>query len=156
MERLTRALLLMAILLFTTLGATAQGVLNTGNGDDPADPTIIAFEKTEYDLGTFKSGDIVKIVVPFKNAGDADLIIDTVKPSCKCTSLIYPETPIKPGGTGEIKAEIDTAEMVGDETKWFAVLYNGNPPMERVTVKFKVSPHEGAADQGDSDGDGIK
>jgi hypothetical protein len=156
MERLTRSLLFSFALLLFGLPAFAQGLLNTGGGDDPADPTIIEFEKAEYDLGTYKAGESVKIVVPFKNAGDADLIIDNVKPSCACTVLEWTTTPLKPGGKGEIRAEIDTADMEGEKEKSFAVLYNGNPPVERVNIKFKVVPADGAVEQGDADGDGIK
>ncbi|HEX2898301.1 MAG TPA: DUF1573 domain-containing protein [Bacteroidia bacterium] len=156
MERLNRFLLLTTALLFSAISAFSQGVLNTGDGDDPADPTVIEFEKSEYHLGTFKAGDPVKAVFKFKNAGDADLIIDTVKPSCSCTALDWTTTPIKPGASGEIKAEIDTADREGDQEKSFAVVYNGNPPVERVILKFTVLPADGAAPQGDADGDGIK
>lgn len=156
MERPNRFLLLLFAFLLTAYPAFSQGLLNSGTGDDPADPTIIEFEQLEYDLGAFKAGEPVKIVVPFKNAGDADLVIDRVKPSCACTVLEWTTTPIKPGKTGEIKAEIDTADMEGEKEKSFAVLYNGNPPVERVTIKFKVLPPDGAVEQGDTDGDGMK
>lgn len=155
MEKTFRALLLVAFLLFVGNLASAQ-VLNTGGGDDPADPTIIEFEKTEYDLGTFKAGEIVKAVFKFKNVGDADLIIDTVKPSCKCSVLKWTEATVKPGGTGEVSAEIDTADKEGEQVKYFTVLYNGNPPVERVTLKFMVMAPDGAVEQGDADGDGMK
>lgn len=155
MERLYRILLLSVTLLLCTFSSYGQGVLNTGN-DDPADPTVIQFEKTEYDLGTFKAGEPVKANFTFKNVGDADLLIEMVKPSCACTALDWTQGAIKPGASGEIKAEIDTADMEGDKEKSFAVIYNGNPPVERVILKFKVVPAEGAAPQGDADGDGIK
>ena len=156
MERLYRVLLLTVAIVLMAFPAFSQGVLNTGGGDDPADPTIIQFEKLDYDFGTFKAGDPVKAAFTFKNVGDADLIIDMVKPSCKCTELTWTTTPIKPGGTGEIKAEIDTADMEGKKDKSFAVIYNGNPPVERVNITFTVLAPEGAAPQGDADGDGIK
>jgi hypothetical protein len=156
MERLNRVLLLTAALLLMAFPAFSQGTLNGGGGDDPADPTVIEFEKLEYDLGTFKAGEPVKAHFTFKNAGDADLIVETVKPSCSCTALTWTEKPIKPGGTGVIDAEIDTADMEGEKEKSFAVMYNGNPPVERVVLKFTVLAAEGAAPQGDADGDGIK
>jgi hypothetical protein len=156
MEKMMRSLLMVAVLLITTGLASAQGVLNTGTGDDPADPTIIQFEKTEYDLGTYTAGEMVKAVFKFKNVGDADLIIDTVKPSCKCSVLKWTETAIKPGGSGEVSAEIDTADKEGEQVKYFTVLYNGNPPVERVTLKFVVKAPEGAVEQGPTDGEEVK
>lgn len=134
----------------------AQPVLNGGSEDDPADPTSITFEKSEYDLGTVVAGEIVKASFKFKNTGDADLIIDTVKPSCKCSVLKWTETKIKPGGTGEVSAEIDTADKEGEQVKYFTVLYNGNPPVERVTLKFVVTAPEGAVEQAPTDGEEVK
>jgi hypothetical protein len=156
MEKTLRSLLVVAILLLGAGFAAAQGVLNSGGGDDPADPTIIQFEQSEYDLGTFKAGEIVKAVFKFKNVGDADLIIDTVKPSCKCSVLKWTEATIKPDGTGEVSAEIDTADKEGEQVKYFTVLYNGNPPVERVTLRFVVTAPEGAIEQGGTDGGEIK
>ena len=149
---------ILALVFFSMLGLIghAQGVLNTGGGDDPADPTIIQFEQSEYNLGTFKAGEIVKAVFKFKNVGDADLIIDTVKPSCKCSVLKWTETTVKPGGSGEVSAEIDTADKEGEQVKYFTVLYNGNPPVERVTLKFVVTAPDGAVEQGTSDGEEAK
>lgn len=151
-----RSLLWTALWMLCCGLASAQGVLNTGNGDDPADPTVIEFEKTSLDLGTFKAGDMVNVTYKFKNAGDADLILDFVKPSCSCAKLTYPEKPIKPGGTGEISATIDTADKEGHQEKYFTVMYNGNPPVERLTLTFEVSPPDGAAPQGDTDGSDVK
>jgi Protein of unknown function (DUF1573) len=157
MEKTFRALLLVAVLMFCGGMASAQGgVFNSGSSDDPADPTIIAFEKTTYDLGTYKAGEFVKAVFKFKNVGDADLIIDTVKPSCKCSVLKWTETTIKPGGSGEVSAEIDTADKEGPQVKYFTVIYNGNPPVERVTLNFTVTTPDGAAEQGTTDGEEVK
>ena len=156
MEKMIRAALALGFMLMFGFLANAQGVLDTGGGDDPADPTIIQFEQSEYDLGTFKAGEIVKAVFKFKNVGDANLIIDTVKPSCKCSVLKWTETTIKPGGSGEVSAEIDTADKEGEQVKYFTVLYNGNPPVERVTLKFVVTAPEGAVEQGTTDGEEVK
>lgn len=151
-----RALLLVAVCMIWGQFAAAQAVFNPAGGDDPNEPTIIQFEQSVYDLGTFKAGEPVKAVFKFKNVGDADLIVENVKPSCKCTSLEYTETAIKPGGSGEVRAEIDTADMVGEKEKSFAVIYNGNPPVEHVTLKFTVLAPEGAAEQGATDGEEVK
>lgn len=156
MEKMFRTLALLFIWVsFTTL-AQAQGVLNIGAGDEEPDPTMIQFEHEEYDLGTLTAGEIAKGTFTFTNIGDADLIIDNVKPSCECTTLKFPKEPIKPGQSGEIYAEIDTADKEGDQVKYFAVLYNGNPPVERVKLTFKVLPPPGAVPQGEEDGNGIK
>ncbi|MFM2376328.1 MAG: hypothetical protein RLZZ165_1425 [Bacteroidota bacterium] len=156
MEKLTRYLISTAILFLMADGVRSQGVLNLGGGNDELDPTVIQFEKSEYNLGTFTAGEPVKAVFKFRNVGEADLVIDLVKPSCACTALDWTTTRVKPGEGGEVSAEIDTADMEGEKEKSFAVMYNGNPPVERVILKFAVLPAEGASPQGDADGNESK
>ncbi len=116
-----------------------QQLLGTSSADEPLDATTIAFEQTEYDLGSFVAGDTVHALFRFKNTGEADLLIDAVKASCPCARLTYPEGMIKPQGMGEVQAAIDTADKEGEQVKYFTVLFNGNPPVERVTLRFVVT-----------------
>lgn len=136
MNAIFRSITLFAIALLSVSSIQAQ--LNLSS-DAPSDETVIEFERLEYDMGNFEPGDTVHGVFRFKNAGQSPLLIDNVKPSCTCTKLIYPEKPIKPGESGEILASIDTEGKYGEQTKWFMVFYNGNPPMERVTMKFNIT-----------------
>lgn len=129
---------LFLLLGLVTLGfGPAFGQLNLSSGE-PASETVIEFEQTIIDLGEINPGDTAHFVFKFRNAGEADLLIDNVKPSCTCTSLIYPEKAIAPGETGEILASIDTDDKVGPQAKWLMVFYNGNPPVERLTLHFAV------------------
>ena len=135
MTTLLKTSFLLLFVLITTLSAQAQLNLST---EGETEETMIEFEQSEYDLGEVIAGDTVKGVFRFKNAGQAPLLIENVKPSCQCTSLEFPEKPIAPGAYGEIKAAIDTADKEGEQVKYFAVIYNGNPPVERVTLRFVV------------------
>ena len=127
-----------AILLLAS-SAHAQAVLNL-NGSEPSgdELTLIEFEQSTYEMGTIKQGEVVKGTFKFKNIGNGDLLIENVKPSCVCTTLEYPEEALKPGETGEIYAEIDTSDKEGEQVKYFTVIYNGNPPIERVKLTFTV------------------
>jgi hypothetical protein len=128
------------LLLFCCLlGLSASAQLNLSSGG-PTEETTIEFEQLEYDLGTFVTGDTVKAVFRFKNAGQAPLLIEHVKPSCACAKLEFTEKPVAPGAYGEIYAAIDTEDKEGEQTKYFSVIYNGNPPVERVTLHFVVEP----------------
>ena len=147
---------LLLLLFVTAVSGFSQGTLQLGNDNDEPDPTMIQFEQEEYDLGTLTAGEVAKGTFKFTNTGDADLYIDNVKPSCECTTLEWPKEPIKPGKSGTIYAEIDTEDKEGDQVKYFAVLFNGNPPVERVKMVFKVLPHPDASPQGQEDGSGIK
>lgn len=131
---------LFACLMFAST-VNAQAVLKlNGSSESTDDLTLIEFEKETYDLGTLQAGEIAKGTFVFKNVGDGDLLIENVKPSCACATLEYPEEIIKPGGTGEIYAEIDTSDKEGEQIKYFTVIYNGNPPVERVKLIFTVEP----------------
>jgi hypothetical protein len=133
--------LFVCLLLASSVQAQAVLKLNGSSGQTD-DLTLIEFEKETYDLGTFQAGEFVKGSFVFKNIGDGDLLIENVKPSCACATLEYPEDVIKPGGTGIIYAEIDTADKEGEQIKYFTVIYNGNPPVERVKLIFTVEPAE--------------
>ena len=117
----------------------AQAVLNLNGSSGSTDElTLIEFEQSTYDLGTVKQGEMVKGSFKFKNIGKGDLLIDNVKPSCVCATLKYPEEAIKPGESGEIYVEIDTTDKEGEQVKYFTVIYNGNPPVERVKLIFTM------------------
>lgn len=133
-------ILILLGLLFTTQ-LHAQTELNLfGGSDTESEPalTMIDFEETSHDFGKIHQGDTVRHVFRFKNIGDHPLLIENVKPSCTCTVLDFPQEAISPGGTGEIKAHIDTSDKSGRHTKYFAVIYNGNPHVERVELKFEI------------------
>ncbi|MEM7036400.1 MAG: DUF1573 domain-containing protein [Bacteroidota bacterium] len=146
MKSQLRLTFLLALSFFAFQSLSAQQLLNLGGAEDSEpDNTVIQFEKSEYDLGTVKKGEPAKGRFIFKNVGEAPLVIENVKPSCKCTELIYPEEAIAPGASGEIYAEISTDDKSGDQTKFFAVIYNGNPPVEHVKMIFKIEDEGGVS-----------
>ena len=132
-------ILLGGALLLLGMPSFGQQILGARSADEPLDATTIAFEQAEYDLGSYVAGDTVHAVFKFKNTGESDLLIDAVKASCPCARLTYPEGIIEPQETGEVQAAIGTADKAGGQVKDFTVLYNGNPPVERVTLRFVVT-----------------
>ncbi len=121
----------------TTVAQTfGNGNLNLStNKGEPS----IEFENSTIELGIFNKGDTVVFDILFNSTGEEDLEVEHVKPSCSCSDLTWTETPIPKGRSGTIHAEIDTKDMeIGEKTKYFTVIYNGNPGVERVTVKFEL------------------
>src|SRR5689334_20137604 len=57
-------------------------------------PTL-DFERTEYDFGTVKEGQKVNYTYKFKNNGAAQLIVQSVQPSCGCTAPDWTKDPIQ-------------------------------------------------------------
>lgn len=132
------ALLFLSLLFTGGLAAQTFGDGNLNLSTAKGEPAI-EFENSTIELGTFKKGDVVTLDVAFKSVGGEDLEVAHVKPSCSCSDLTWTETAIPSGESGNIHAEIDTKDMeAGEKTKYFTVIYNGNPGVERVTVKFEL------------------
>lgn len=103
-------------------------------------PTEISFDEMSYDFGTVKDGEIVKHTFKFKNTGDKTLVLINVTGSCGCTvPEEWPEYPIEPGGTGEIKVEFNSSGRVGEVRKNVRVEANTNPTMSILTITGKVT-----------------
>lgn len=100
----------------------------------------VEFESTDHDFGTINEGDKVEHVYTFKNVGEADLVVTSAKPSCGCTVPSYTETPVKPGGTGEIKAIFDSTGKPGMQQKTITVTMNTEKGTETLNFKANVSP----------------
>ncbi|MBI3135600.1 MAG: DUF1573 domain-containing protein [Bacteroidetes bacterium] len=139
--------------VFILLSAAAfLGACNTGQSEANSEerkieyasfidnPTEISFEEMNYDFGTVKDGEIVKHTFKFKNTGDKTLVLINVTGSCGCTvPEEWPEYPIEPGGTGEIKVEFNSSGRVGQVRKNVRVEANTNPTMSILTITGQVT-----------------
>ena len=134
---MTIRFLLVALVSLIGLGTLQAQGLNLQVEPKSDEGAMIEFEKTDYDLGDFTQGEEITIDIPFKSVGSEDLEVEHVKPSCSCSELTWTEKPLASGQSGNIHAQIATDEMeVGEKTKYFTVIYNGNPGVERVKVRF--------------------
>ncbi len=79
--------------------------------------TQIEWESTQKDFGNIAEGQQLEVTFAFKNVGNSNLVIKSVRPSCGCTAATPPEKPIPPGGTGEIKATFDSKGRKGANHK---------------------------------------
>lgn len=102
--------------------------------------TKIGFPEVQWDFGTIKQGDVVKHDFVFTNEGENDLILKDVKPTCGCTALDWPKTPIKPGESAIIVTQFNSRGKMGQQYKYFTIRYNGEPEVERVSFKGNVVP----------------
>lgn len=131
------SLLLLALL--ASFGLSAQlNLSNPGEGT-----TIIEFPEPEFNHGPVTEGDSVFHDFVFRNIGKADLLIEAVKPPCSCTRADWPKDPIPPGGEGKIHVAFGSADKSGEQEKWLTVIYNGEPPIERILLICEVMPREG-------------
>ncbi|RME37038.1 MAG: DUF1573 domain-containing protein [Deltaproteobacteria bacterium] len=109
----------------------------------PTGPTTsIAFEETEYDFGSIKSGEKVRHAFKFKNTGSEPLIISNAKGSCGCTVPSWPREPIPPGGEGEIMVEFNSKGKRGKQNKKVTLTANTEPPQSFLYIKGEVIPDQ--------------
>ncbi len=106
---------------------------------DTVNLPIITFEQADFDFGTIKQGELVKHVFKFTNTGKAALIIDQAVASCGCTVPKWPKDPIKPGESGEIYAEFNSAGKQGVQKKTISIKANTNPDQTVITLTGKVN-----------------
>ena len=92
------------------------------------------------DAGTVPVGQPVEVVFTLRNLGGAPLEITQVRPACGCTVAEYDET-IAPGGSGTVRAVVDTKSEIGPNAKAVTV-YTNDPqnPRIQLTIKSDVRP----------------
>lgn len=72
--------------------------------------------------------------IVIKNTGKADLHIESVQPSCGCTTVDFPKV-IVPGRSGSIKVKVDTGQSAGQHSKSVTIKSN-DPAQPTVQVEL--------------------
>jgi len=70
--------------------------------------TDIMFNTNYHNFGSLGENEKVTFIFSFENTGENDLIISSIKATCGCTAVDYPQFPIKPGKKGEINILFDS------------------------------------------------
>ena len=104
--------------------------------------TTVKFLAAEYDFGQVEEGKKVVHVYEALNTGKADLIFQSVRPSCGCTTPKYDKKPIRPGKKGSIEVVFDTKGRPGKQHKSVLVVTNTEPPNTVLTFTCEVIPGE--------------
>ena len=97
----------------------------------------IEFKQETIDYGTIEKGADGIRTFQFTNTGDAPLVISKVKSSCGCTVPSWPDQPIMPGETGEIKVKYDTNRVMPIR-KTITVTSNAKRPTVALKIKGLV------------------
>lgn len=100
--------------------------------------TTIAFAKKEFDFGTVKENVLSNTSFTFTNTGTNPLLVSNAIGSCGCTVPEWPEKPIPPGGTGEIKVQFDSKDKFGTQVKTVTVKTNTEPNQTELIIKANV------------------
>jgi len=108
--------------------------------DSTLKKTAIKFVATEHDFGQVQEGEKVAHVFEVLNTGKADLLIQSVRPSCGCTTPKYDKKPIRPGKKGTIEVVFNTKGRTGKQRKTVLVVTNTEPPNTVLIFNCDVIP----------------
>jgi len=102
-------------------------------------PKMVVPEKIK-DMGTVAQGAVVDITFAISNEGTEPLQIKAVRPTCGCTVADY-DKEIAAGGTGAVKAKLDTKDFSGPISKSILIMTNDpTEPTLSVVIKANVQP----------------
>ncbi len=124
------------------IGIFAVGSSEVYAQEEETPRTKVKFAEMSHNFGKIKQGDKVEHVFKFENTGDVPLIINSAKGSCGCTVPDWPQDPIMPGETGEIKVAFNSKGKRNKQTKTVTINANTDPNPTRLTIKAEVLEEE--------------
>lgn len=95
-----------------------------GTAVSPAGGPKIQFATPIYDFGKVQAGELVKYSYVFTNTGEAVLEVTDVHPSCGCTTAGDWTRTVKPGDTGKVSVQFNSANFNGPVYKTVSVTCN--------------------------------
>ncbi len=129
--RLGRLVVLVGLEIIAVTGLVVQGAAaDTG--------PLVRVVSPEYDFGRVIQGERVVHEFTIQNAGDADLLLQRIAPSCGCTAAAVSSSTIKPGSSEKIRVTFDTSGMYGSKAKTVSIVTNAREQSE-VTLKLRGS-----------------
>lgn len=132
-------LILAVIVSCGNTGNTEERVTDTA-ADDASDKGKIEFVEAVFDFGQVTEGEVVEHVYTYTNTGTAPVILSQVTASCGCTTPSYTKTPVRPGGSGEVKISFDSNGQVGQQQKIVTIVSNADNRVATVQLKGEVLP----------------
>ena len=109
---------------------------------DSSDVARMQFDQLIYDFDTVAVGSVVNRRYQFRNTGQVNLIIHSVRSTCGCTATQWPKGTIMPGDTSSILVTFDTKERLNYQNKPIFVLSNAIPNQVRLELNGFVTEKE--------------
>jgi hypothetical protein len=131
-----RVYLIVIIIVFNIGNCISVGAENKETNGVESE---ISFEENTYDFGKVYMGEIVKHVYKFKNLGEGDLVIDSVKTACGCTAALVSKNKLKKNEEGQVEVKYNPGKYVGKVTK--SVIVNSNDPKNKkikLTIQGEI------------------
>jgi Protein of unknown function (DUF1573) len=134
-KKMTMKISVALFLTFLSISLFAQQPITPNNEEQKS---AIIFENISHDFGNIKEGTMVTYEFVFTNTGKTPLVINTVQPSCGCTTPEWSREPIAPGAKGKIKAIYNTYGRPGNFQKYVTVKSNAVTGSVDLTIKGVV------------------
>jgi hypothetical protein len=138
------AMLLVSISACGHKGKSKENIvtLEASGIDTTLKKTTIKFVATEHDFGQVEEGEKAVHTYEVINTGNADLLLQSVRPTCGCTVPKYDRKPIRPGKKGSIEIVFNTRGRPGKQHKSVIVVTNTEPPNTALSFTCEVIPEE--------------
>ena len=101
----------------------------------------LVIESAVHNFGTVSQGTKVSHDFTLRNAGDADLTIQRVVPSCGCTATSSSTDKVAPGANAQVHVEVDTTGFSGEKLKTVRLFTNDpTDPAAMLTMQGTIVP----------------
>ena len=102
-------------------------------------PKLVVPEKIK-NMGRVAQGDVLSVDFELINEGDEPIEVKAVRPTCGCTVADF-DREIPPGGTGYVKAKLETRDFSGPISKSILIMTNDpQDPTVTVTAMLPLCP----------------
>lgn len=122
------------------ISSIVRNPVTAGSDIDTVNVAKIVFEETSFNFGTVDEGEEIEHIFKFKNTGKVNLLISKAKSTCGCTVPEWPEHPIAPGQSDEIKVVFKTNGKKDYQSKPVTIFANTYPSETKVYMKGQVIP----------------
>lgn len=119
-----KLIVLLFILVLFSCGQNSTKDSESKEINLPEGKTSIEFKEKMHNFGKLTAGEIVAFTFEFTNTGTNSYAIKSIHSDCGCVTANFKKIPVKPGETGIIEVEFDTAGLVGKEFKTIEIKGN--------------------------------
>jgi hypothetical protein len=114
----------------------AWGLVGTAWGQESASAPKIVLSQDEWDFGQVWHQELPTFNLVIRNAGNAELRIARVKPTCGCTAAQPSRTVIPAGQSAELRVQVDTNGKQGSFTSEVHI-HTNDPAREDAVLNIK-------------------
>jgi len=132
--------LLYSFIVLVALSCASKGNQGSTQESDSTQLAELTYVEDFFDIGTVRSGEIVRHSFRFRNTGNAPLVVKDIIPSCGCTKVDITSRVLKPGEEASVDVVFDSKGWFGSQYKSVTLRTNGVIREKSVTLKANVVP----------------